>query len=109
MRATISLAAVLTLVGACSSGPQTVYAPVNHAYVASEGAEPISVAEARKMGYEVVNENGETLYCQEAKKTGSRIRKETTCLTRKEIEIARDAAQRNVDNLKRPVPPPHGT
>jgi hypothetical protein len=49
------------------------------------------------------------VYCREQLKTGSHLRKETICLTAKELEIAREASKRNLEQMQRRIPPPHGT
>lgn len=66
------------------------------------------LADARKLGYTVVNENGETLYCRTENKPGSRVDKETVCLTPKQIDELREQTQRGLNNIMREVPPPQG-
>ncbi len=66
------------------------------------------LADARKLGYKVVNENGETLYCRTENKMGSRVEKETICLTPKQIDELREQTQRSLGNVMREVPPPQG-
>jgi len=41
-------------------------------------------------------------------KTGSHVRTETICLTAEELEAAREASRRNMDQLMKPIPPPQG-
>jgi pyruvate dehydrogenase E2 component (dihydrolipoamide acetyltransferase) len=72
-------------------------------------AEPTTVQEAQKAGYKIVTKNGKTVYCREQPKTGTRVRTETICLTAEEIEAAREASRRNLDQMQRAVPPPQGT
>ncbi len=65
--------------------------------------------EAQKAGYRIVTENGKTVYCREQLKTGSHVRTETICLTAEELEAAREASRRNLDQMQRAIPPPQGT
>jgi hypothetical protein len=69
---------------------------------------PKTVQDAQKAGYKIVNENGNTVYCRDQLKTGSHVRHETICLTMEELEAAREASHRNMDQLMKPVPPPQG-
>jgi hypothetical protein len=56
-----------------------------------------------------VNNNGKTVYCREQLMTGSHMRKEIICLTKAELEIAREASRRNLEQMQKRVPPPRGT
>jgi hypothetical protein len=118
------LAAAVILIAGCASQPQTVAtsaapapapAPAAAAPAAAPAtsavakAEPTTVQEAQKAGYKIVTENGKTVYCREQPKTGTRVRTETICLTAEEIEAAREASRRNLDQMQRAVPPPQGT
>jgi hypothetical protein len=116
MRIHLLVAAVILIAG-CASQPQTVAtsaapAPAPAATPATSPvakAEPKTVQEAQKAGYRIVTENGKTVYCREQPKTGTRVRSETICLTAEEIEAAREASRRNLDQMQRAVPPPQGT
>jgi PBP1b-binding outer membrane lipoprotein LpoB len=79
-------------------------------YIASASAAPEAktLDEAMKMGYKVVNEKGQTMYCREDRATGSHLKKERTCLTAQELEAAREANQRDFDNMKKYNQPPQG-
>ena len=77
-------------------------------YVASNAPEAKSLEDAMKMGYKVVNEKGQTMYCRETQALGSHLKKDRTCLTPQELEAAREANQRNFDNMKKHIPPPQG-
>ena len=76
---------------------------------ATEKPEAKTLEEAQKLGYKIVNENGKTLYCRETMKLGSHLRKDKTCLTEEELAAVRDSNQRNFENMKKAIPPPHGT
>jgi hypothetical protein len=62
----------------------------------------------QKAGYKLVNENGQTLYCRTDKKTGSRIRTTTTCLTEEELRALNTATRATMGDIQRAVPPPSG-
>ena len=91
-------------VAADSTAPGAAAAPAP-----AQPAQVATVQEARKAGYKIVDQNGQKVYCREQLKTGSNLRKETICLTEKELEQARAASQRNLDQMQRNLPPPHGT
>jgi hypothetical protein len=101
------LAATALLVLGCASAP-AVEPEATTAYAPTTKAEAESLQAALELGYKVVDEDGRVLFCRSQKKLGSHIRRETTCLTEEEILIAREASQRNVDNIKRNVPIPQG-
>ncbi len=71
-------------------------------------ANPERVVEARKMGYRLVNENGQTLYCRSEVLTGSHVERETVCLTVAQVDRLREQTQRGLMNVERQVPPPAG-
>ena len=66
------------------------------------------LAEARKMGYRIVTQDGVDMYCRTDLKTGSRVQRETVCLTRKEIDELREQTQNGLANTMRALPPPAG-
>jgi hypothetical protein len=111
------VASALLVAGCASqpaSRPESVAAVAAATPAATKAPAPAAnqvatVQEARKAGYKIVNEDGKTLYCREQLKTGSNLRKETICLTEKELETARAASQRNLEQMQRRIPPPHGT
>jgi chemotaxis protein histidine kinase CheA len=74
----------------------------------SEMTDEQRVAEAKKMGYRIVNENGETLYCQKSMATGSHVRRETTCLTQKEMDFLRQQSQDGLRRIMTPLKPQQG-
>ena len=98
----------------CAAAAAPAAAPVAAATAAPNSAPatagaPKTVQEARVAGYTIVNEKGKTLYCRDQMKTGSHVRQETICLTKEELEAAREASKRNLDQMTRPIPPPQGT
>jgi hypothetical protein len=95
---------------AAPAAPAATVAPVAAAPEAAPAEkQPITVQEARKAGYKIVDQNGKTVYCRDQMKTGSHVRKETICMTAQELEAAREASRRNIDQMQRIAPPPQGT
>jgi hypothetical protein len=86
--------------------PPTATAPTAAAKTEKQA---MTLEEARSAGYKIVDQNGTTVYCRDQLKTGSHVRKETICLTRQELEAAREASRRNLDQMQRITPPPQGT
>lgn len=80
----------------------------SEAAAAPKPAKAMTVQEAKKAGYKIVNQNGKTVYCRDQMKTGSHVRKETICLTAEEIDAAREASRRNMEQMQRVTPPPWG-
>lgn len=61
---------------------------------------------AQKAGYEIRNENGETLLCRKEPKTGSRLRHTVSCMTPKQWEqLQSDTQQMLRINERRRLPP----
>lgn len=104
----IILFATLIAVTGCAgqpSAPPTRYVATEApaAAVASsggQGAAPAAerLATARKMGYTVVNTNGEVLYCRSDLKTGSHVQRDTTCLTADQLQRLHDQTRDDLQN-----------
>jgi hypothetical protein len=99
------------------SPPPTTIAPTQVASTASATAPATSappatpaqkLAEARKLGYTIVNENGETLYCRKEPRVGSHLITDTTCLTEAQIEDLRRRTQEAMRTFQYQMPPPQG-
>jgi len=60
-----------------------------------------AIREATKRGYKIVNQNGETLYCKEDTKTGTRVRSTITCLNEAQLRAIQQNSQRNVEQIQR--------
>lgn len=106
---------MFVLVAGCASESQQAPPPAAPAVAATAApaeapatTEPKTVQQAQAAGYKIVNENGKTVYCRDQMKTGSHVRSETICLTKEELEAAREASRRNMDQLTRPIPPTQG-
>lgn len=105
MRSALLLAAVGVLIGCAAQN--TPKDPPGTTLALTDKPEATSLDEARELGYRVVSEDGQTLYCRDARDLGSRIRKQTICLTEAELLAAREAAQRNFENMKKFRTPRH--
>lgn len=108
---TRSISLLCLLLAGCATGPEMPAPAAVLAQAETEpagaSAEPIdTVQKARKAGYRIVNEGGKTLYCREQLKTGSHLRKDTICLTAEELEIAREASRRSMQEMQRRTPLP---
>jgi flagella basal body P-ring formation protein FlgA len=66
------------------------------------------IMEMKKEGYTIANQNGETYFCRRELKTGSRLARETVCLTEREIDEIREQTQRGLSNVMRQQAPPQG-
>ena len=66
------------------------------------------LADAKRRGYTLVNENGETLFCHKTVKTGSHLVTETTCLTEREMYELRTQTQQVLQSTQLASPPPQG-
>ena len=64
------------------------------------------LAEAKKMGYKLVNQDGQEFFCRTNLKTGSRVQRETVCVTKKDIDELRAQTQQGLANTTRQLPPP---
>lgn len=63
--------------------------------------EALTLAKVRKLGYRIVDKNGETVYCHDSSATGTRLRKETVCLTQEQWDNVSRNAAREVDKMQR--------
>jgi hypothetical protein len=65
-----------------------------------------ALANAKKLGFTPVNQDGQVLYCRSDLKTGSRVERETVCLTLAEVEALRQQTQQQMSDFVRRAPPP---
>lgn len=72
----------------------------------SAGLLSVAVLAGDPPGYRVVEKDGEKLYCSTRVATGSRVKKQTTCLTQAEMDELLDRTKDFIRNNARPVPPP---
>jgi hypothetical protein len=54
----------------------------------------------QRLGYKIVNKDGETLICSRNATTGTMIQKTTTCLTESQWAQVQAENQRTIDNFK---------
>jgi hypothetical protein len=66
------------------------------------------VLDAKRRGYTVVNQNGETLFCHKDARIGSHLVNETTCLTARQMEDLRRQTQQSMQSFQMQMPPPQG-
>ena len=101
MRSLLILAAAGVFAGCASQSPSASPPPTT--YAATEVPAAATLAEAEKLGYKIVNEDGKTMYCRETRKLGSHVQKERTCLTETEMYEARNANQRQFEDMKKVI------
>jgi hypothetical protein len=65
-------------------------------------------AQAKAMGYTLVNQDGEDMYCRTSVQTGSRLKKETVCLTASDMGILREATRQTFSSPTLQMPPRQG-
>jgi hypothetical protein len=70
--------------------------------------DPEVVLDAKRRGYTVVNENGETLYCRQAARTGSHVAGDVSCLTEKDMALLREQSLRGLQNNELQMRPAQG-
>jgi putative hemolysin len=97
------LAAATFVIAGCAS-PQ----PASEPDVAPAAAAPAQAATApttseyaKKQGYRVVERDGETYYCYEELRLGSRVAQRTICLTEAELEAVRQGSKENLERIQR--------
>lgn len=117
----LAATAVVLMAAGCASNPPaaTTTSGAAASDIAKGQAIPGSVAKdaglsgekivaLQRAGYKIVNKNGETLYCSTDPKTGSRITKDNTCMTEKELMALREETKRRMQNVTMQLPPPQG-
>jgi type IV pilus biogenesis protein CpaD/CtpE len=94
---------VAALVAGCASQNASTPAKPTTTYAATDTPAPLTLAEAQKLGYKIVNEDGQTLYCRETPKLGSHVKKDRICLTEAEMYEARNSNQRQFEDMKKTI------
>jgi len=106
------LAASFVLLGACAGTP-----PEQTAKVAEQSAkvvppvDPLTLEEintAIEAGVQMQNEKGEEMVCRREAKVGSRLARETVCMTKAEWMRVADESQRATQKSMRTGKIPHG-
>lgn len=74
----------------------------------SQKLTPERIMQLQREGYTLVDRNGEQYFCRNEKKTGSRLARETVCMTESQIVSLRDQTKRGLARTMRERPPPQG-
>jgi len=108
----IFVAGTLAAVAACAPNPPKPATPaaeqVSSQAVKDAGLTGDKIVALQHAGYKIVDQNGQKLYCSTDPKTGSRIQKDNTCLTEKELIALREETRRSMQNMAREIAPPAG-
>ena len=99
------VAASLVLLGACAGTPKQP--AKNEAAPTSVTLDEINVA--IENGVKLQDEKGEEMICRREAKTGSRLARETICMTKSEWARVSDESQRATQKSMRLGKIPHGT
>jgi len=94
-------AATLVLSGCASQQPASEPGMAPAAAPAQATTAPTTSEYARKQGYRVVERDGETYYCYEELRLGSRVAQRTICLTEAELEAVRQGSKENLERIQR--------
>lgn len=70
---------------------------------------PDRILALQHAGYTFIDKNGQTYACRKETKTGSRLARETVCMTPQQADALREETQRRLGDMMRTVPPPQGT
>lgn len=99
------IAASFMLLGACAGTPEKAAEPVPPPTNVS--LEEINIA--IENGVKLQNEKGEEMICRREAKVGSRLARETVCMTKAEWNRVADESQRATRKSMRTGKIPHGT
>src|SRR6266403_441463 len=108
------LISMALLVAGCASRPadsprtEVVRVPPGTTEISTLSPADKLVADAKKLGYTLVNQNGEVYYCHTVVKTGSHAQHETTCLTQQEMADLHEQTLRSLLNNETQSRPPSG-
>jgi hypothetical protein len=112
MRIVMSIVPVCGLaliMAGCATAPQPAAAPAATSHVV-----PVSqlsaeeIVNLKRLGYKLVDNNGETLFCHTDTKLGSHLQHDNTCLTEREMIALREETQRRLQYITTQVPPMQG-
>ena len=82
-----------TTTTATPAAPAAAAAPAKATAAEPKPGDADRVAYAKRMGYKITNERGETMFCQRETKTGTHIRGEMVCMTAAEMDQLRTQSQ----------------
>lgn len=123
----LTAASALVWLAACSSTPPARPAAASAAAPAASAAaaapattpepdtingQPLSpdrILALQHAGYTFVDKDGQTYACRKEAKTGSRLARETVCMTPAQADALRIETQRRLGDMMRSAPPPQGT
>lgn len=94
----------LLLLGACAGKPEKAPDPVPQA----QNVTLDELNTAIEAGVQVQNEKGEKMICRREKKIGSRLARETICMTKAEWARVSEQTRRNTEKTMKPGPIPQG-
>jgi hypothetical protein len=105
MNKLIFIAASTVLLAACAGAPKTTTTAVPPAKNVSLGEINAAIDDGKK----IQNEKGEEMVCRREPKTGSRLARETICMTRSEWTRLAEESQRSTRKAMRSGRIPQGT
>jgi len=107
------------MVAGCAGQPETPAVPATTVVAKASQKAPTAtplgadgkinkeaLANAKQLGYTPIDKDGNVLYCRTDLKTGSRVERETVCLTAAEIEDLREKTKQNMSDFARQIRPP---
>jgi hypothetical protein len=98
------IATSIVLLGACASKPEPAKEVPSHTNVSLD-----EINVAIENGVKLQNEKGEEMVCRREAKTGSRLARETVCMTKAEWTRVSEESQRATRKAMRTGKIPHGT
>jgi hypothetical protein len=69
---------------------------------------PERILQLQREGYKLVDRDGQTYYCRTEAKTGSRLARDTVCMTEAEMTTLRDRTKQGLGRVMREQAPPQG-
>ncbi len=110
-------ASAIAWLAACSSTPSTTPASQTPATAATPepdtiNGQPLSadrMLALQRAGYTFVDKDGQTYACRKEVKTGTRLARESVCMTPAQADALRVETQRRLGEMMRSTPPPQGT
>jgi hypothetical protein len=97
------LAAATLLIAGCAAQQPASAPDIAPAAAAPAPATtvPTTSEYAKKKGYRVVERGGETYFCYDELRLGSRVAERTICLTEAELEAVRQGSKENLERIQR--------
>ena len=95
----VSLVIVTVLLAACAAKPPPM--PVTQVPAAPADWTAEQLLAAQRAGYSLVTRNGEQVLCRQDPQTGSRLQRNTICMTTKEWQRTRGTSRDTLQDLTR--------